>query len=139
MVSLKRVAVNGLMSRWRSIRSGVPQGLVLGWALFNVFVGGIDSGMKCILSQFAVHTKLCGPVNMPERKDAIQRDLDSLERDAYANLMKVQGAALGSRHSQIMNAGWAISTLAEYYFGVLVDEKLNMSHVCLQPRKMSIS
>lgn len=88
MVSLKRVAVNGLMSRWRSIRSGVPQGLVLGWALFNVFVGGIDSGMKCILSQFAVHTKLCGPVNMPERKDAIQRDLDRFERWDCANLMR---------------------------------------------------
>ncbi|GAB0194270.1 triadin [Grus japonensis] len=73
------------MSKWRSETSGVPQGLVLGLALFNIFVGNMDSGIECTLSEFADDTKLCGAVDTLEGKDAIQRDLDSLERWTRAN------------------------------------------------------
>lgn len=60
--------------------SGVSQGLVLRMVLFNIFVGHMDSGIKCTLSKFANDAKLCGVVNKVEGKNAIQRDLDSLER-----------------------------------------------------------
>jgi len=52
----------------------------------------MNSGTECTLSKFADDTKLCGVVTMLEGRDAIQRDLDSLERWACLNLMKFNKA-----------------------------------------------
>jgi len=50
--------------------SGVPQGSILGLALFNTFFSDTDSGIKCTLSMFADNTNLCGVADTLKQRDA---------------------------------------------------------------------
>jgi len=53
-------------------RSQVPP---LGPVLFNIFVGGMDSGIVCTFSKFADDIKWSSVVDMLEGRDAIQTGL----------------------------------------------------------------
>ena len=99
------MVINGSLSRWRPVTSSVPQGSVLGPMLFSIFISDIDDGIECSLTMFADDTKLSGAVDTVAGKDAIQSDLNRLERCAQVNLKrfntaKCKGFALGPAKSR---------------------------------------
>ncbi|GAB0185570.1 mitochondrial enolase superfamily member 1 [Grus japonensis] len=127
----ERHGFDGWTPQW--IRNWLD-GIGIGPALFNIFVGDMDSGIKCTLSKFANDTKLCGGVDTLEGRDAIQRDPDRLERWARANRLKFKKAKCKGRgnpkYSYRLGGEWIESSPTKKGLGVLGDKKLNMSWQC---------
>ncbi|PKU41645.1 hypothetical protein llap_8052 [Limosa lapponica baueri] len=129
---------NYLKGHCREVGAGLFSQVISDRTRRNGFKLQQDRGIECTLSKFVDATKLSGAIDMPEGRDAIQRDLDKLEEWAHVNFMKSNKAKckvlhLGEGNTQYqyrLGKGWIESCLAEKDLGILVNEKLDTSWQC---------
>ncbi|GAB0175877.1 mitochondrial enolase superfamily member 1 [Grus japonensis] len=137
------VVVNSSFSNWQPVTIGVPQGLILGPTLFDIFISDLDDGIKCTLMKFADDKKLSGEVDTSERRATLQEDLHRLEEWANRNLMKFNKDKskvlhLGKHNPSVQHRLGSTqlgSSSVERDLGVLMDNKLNKSEQCAAEAK----
>ena len=66
MIRQQRVVINGNCSEWRAVKSGVPQGSILGPLFFTLYINDIGNDLSNSILKFADDTKLWGKVNSKE-------------------------------------------------------------------------
>ena len=74
----QRVVVDGEVSSWKSVLSGVPQGSVLGPILFLVYINDLEEGVTGNILKFADDTKLFTKTKEIGDKQNLQDDIDKL-------------------------------------------------------------
>ena len=78
IIGLLVVVVDGEVSSWKSVLSGVPQGSVLGPILFLVSINDLEEGVTGKILKFADNTKLFRKVKEIGDKFFLQDDIDKL-------------------------------------------------------------
>ena len=76
----QRVIVDGEISNWKSVLSGVPQGSVLGPILFliYIYINDLEDDISSKVLKFADDTKVFRKVTNNTDKQSLQDDLDKL-------------------------------------------------------------
>ena len=72
------VVVDGEVSSWKSVLSGVPQGSVLGPILFLVYINDLEEGVTGNILKFADDTKLFTKTKEIGDRQNLQDDIDKL-------------------------------------------------------------
>jgi hypothetical protein len=82
----QRVVVNGESSEWADVKSGVPQGSLLGPVLFKVYINDLylATDLITLILKFADDTKLAQRIRNEEDRQRLQRALDALQEWAAA-------------------------------------------------------
>ena len=98
----QRVVVNGESSGWADVKSGVPQGSLLGPVLFKIYINDIDlvADLITLLLKFADDTKLAQRIRSEEDRQRLQRALDALLEWAAA-----WGMQFNAEKCKVMHVG----------------------------------
>ena len=134
----QRVVVDGEVSNWKSVLSGVPQGSVLGPILFLIYINDLDDSITSNVLKFADDTKLFRKVNTDGDKQHLQNDLDRLVKwsekwQMMFNFGKCKCLHTGHRNLNVnykMGDTVLGTTVKEKDLGVTISADMKVSEQC---------
>ena len=85
------ILANGVKSKSSEVKSGVPQGTVLGPVLFLILINDIDADINSIVSLFADDTRIAKQIADEEDVESLQSDLNRLYSWQVQNNMQFNG------------------------------------------------
>ena len=137
------MVLNGVLSSWLNVKSGVPQGSVLGPVLFLIYVNDIDDGLTCKISKFADDTKIASKITTTLDKETLQSDLDRLACWASKwqmkfNVDKCKVLHIGSNNNRVqylMNGQQLNAVNKEKDLGIIISSDLKPSQHCSEVAK----
>ncbi|ORD93263.1 RTJK, partial [Enterospora canceri] len=141
----QRVVLNGVSSQWLNVKSGVPQGSVLGPILFLIYVNDIDDGISCKISKFADDTKIASKVTTTSDREVLQSDLDRLTSWANKwqmkfNVDKCKVLHIGRNNDHVqysMNGKLLTAVNKEKDLGITISNDLKPSQHCSEVVKIA--
>ena len=148
MKGRQQVSVAGSHSSWTEVKSGIPQGSVLGPILFVCYINDMPEEVTAQISMYADDTKLFKEINTEDDKMILQKDLDAIKRwsekwQLRFNVAKCKTMQIKSvrKHSQnrdyCMIDGMATITLdhseEEKDLGVWVDSGIKFANHIEKP------
>ena len=134
----QRVKLNGRYSDWCSVSSGVPQGSVLGPTLFIIYLNDLEETTSSNMLKFADDAKIYRQVNNDSDAQALQEDMNTLQKWAKKwkmtfNADKCKCMHIGKnnrKYSYNIGATKMEETEEEKDLGVLISNNLKVSKQC---------
>ena len=128
----QRVVVNGAVSGWCDVTSGIPQGSVLGPVLFTLYVNDLPEIVTSSIQLFADDMKIYRGIRSTVDHDQLQADLEILATWSKKwllpfNVTKCSTLHLGSNNPKEVYSINGVSlqqTRVERDLGVLIDDQL---------------
>jgi len=135
----QRVVLNGNVSSWLYVISGVPQGSILGPLLFLIFINDIDKGIVSKLLKFADDTKLVGTVSSEVEIEQLRTDLErlyswSIDWQMLFNTDKCKVMHFGYKNN---TASYSLGNVniqsgkEEKDLGIIINQTLKSSQQCV--------
>ena len=134
----QRVVVDGEVSSWKPVLSGVPQGSVLGPILFLIYINDLEEGVTGNILKFADDTKLFRKVKEIGDKQKLQDDIDKLVKwsekwQMLFNFGKCKCLHTGSGNTGVnyeMGGTILSKTVKEKDLGVTMNANMKVSEQC---------
>ena len=134
----QQVNINGKISSWADVLSGVPQGSVLGPLLFLIYINDIDEGVVSKLWKFADDSKICSKVRNEADADILRNDLNKLFKwsQDWQMLFNVEKCVVMHMGGKNLNYAYELggrvlnSTKRERDLGIIIHDSGKTSEQC---------
>ena len=129
---IQQVRVDQSFSSWIPVKSGIPQGSVMGPILFVIFINDMPDVVDSMCQLFADDAKLYRNVTSPEDNRKLQDDLDRIYEWSTLwqlpfNIDKCKSLHIGRKNKRYwyeMNGTKLKQVTEEKDLGILIDDEL---------------